>query len=137
MRAYIFILLFGISALAAQLPEHQKSLAQAEKHYLISLNHANDGVVLSTIKNILLLKLLYPKKDYNGIIKKLDDLTINSTNHLIRLKAFFASNYLKHPKYVTLTNHPEYKKIIRYFNSLEYSSNAANGYKQALAPPAH
>ena len=136
MRVSIFILLFGISAFAAQLPEHQKSLAQAEKNYLISLNHANDGVVLSTIKNIILLKLLYPKKNYSSIIKKLDDLSINSNSPLIRLKAFFASNYLKRPKYVHLINHPEYKKIIRFFNSLEYSSNAANAYKQALAPRA-
>jgi len=132
MRTYTFILIFGISTVLAQNAKHQKSLAQAETHYLIGLHHTNNGVILSTIQNIMLLKQLYPKKDYSQIIKKLDDLSLKSPNKLIRLNAFLASNYLKYSEFANWTKDHEYNHVIKIFNSFGKSTQNPNGIKQVL-----
>ncbi len=87
----LIVLTAGIGT--AQPPS--KSLQNAEKNYLTGLRHSNRGVVESAIIQTMKLKQFHPQKDFTELIKALDSLSIESREKPIRIKAFFASNFLK------------------------------------------
>ena len=58
------------------------------------LVHKNQGVVESTIKVVVLIKIKYPNADYSDVIDELNDLIMEGSNKNIRLKALIATDYL-------------------------------------------
>jgi hypothetical protein len=62
------------------------------------LTHANAGVVESSIRLVILMKITYPEADYSDVIDQLEDLVMNGTNKDIRLKALIANDYLNNFK---------------------------------------
>ena len=64
------------------------------KNFLIGLTHENQGVVESTIKVVVQIKIKYPNADYSDVIDELNDLIMEGSNKNIRLKALIATDYL-------------------------------------------
>ena len=58
------------------------------------LTHQNPGVVESSIRVAVLMKIAYPDADYDEIIDELEDLIMDGANKNIRLKALIAADYL-------------------------------------------
>ena len=92
-----------------------KSLALATDSYLTGLNHNNPGVVESAITNVMLLKLYHPEKDFSEITERLDELTLNNPEKMIRLKAFIAANYIKHPERFYWIKKGDYEEAVSFF----------------------
>ena len=67
------VLAYSFSIVQAQ----ENGLKNAEMNYLVALNHQNSGVVESAIVNSMILKLYYPDKNYNKIIKEMKRLGWN------------------------------------------------------------
>jgi len=107
-----FVLL-AISFSFAQKPG--PALQNAEKNYLIGLNHQNPGVVESAIINTMVLKLYYPEKDFSNIIIKLDNISLENPEKIVRVKAFIASNYLKHPDRFNWIEKGDYESAVKFF----------------------
>ncbi|KAA3608487.1 MAG: hypothetical protein D8M58_19620 [Calditrichaeota bacterium] len=109
-----FTLLTLLAGLAVA--QHNGSALQnAERNYLIGLKHSNNGVVESAIINTMILKTYHPEKDFSQITKKLDSLSLESPKKTIRLKAFIASNYLKHPERFNWIEKGDYEQAIQFF----------------------
>jgi len=64
------------------------------RNYEVGLIHDNPGVVESTIRAVILMKIAYPDADYVNVIDELEDLIMEGANKNIRLKALIASDYL-------------------------------------------
>lgn len=92
-----------------------KSLAMATESYMTGLNHENQGVVESAITNVMLLKLYHPEKDFTEILARLDELTVNNPDKMVRLKAFIASNYIKHPERFNWIKKGDYEDAVAFF----------------------
>jgi hypothetical protein len=103
----LIILTAGIGI--AQPPS--KSLQNAEKNYLTGLRHSNRGVVESAIIQTMKLKQFHPQKDFTELIKALDSLSIKSSKKPIRIKTFFASNYLKQSQQDNLFTKNDFKDL--------------------------
>ena len=58
------------------------------------LTHANVGVVESSIRIAILMKIEYPKADYSDVIDELENLVMHGENRNIRIKALIATDYL-------------------------------------------
>ncbi len=93
-----------------------RSFQNAEKNYLKGLRHVNQGVVESAIINTMILKLYHPQKECKQIIEKLDSLSLENPEKTIRLKAFIASNYLKHPEQYNWIEGGDYEQAIKFFH---------------------
>lgn len=87
------------------------NIEKINKNFLNDLKHENPGVVESAIKIVVFMKIKHPDADYGDIIDQLNDLTLEGTSNIIRLKAFIASDFL--------TNYNQYKwlKDVKYDNS--------------------
>ncbi|MEJ2054934.1 MAG: hypothetical protein P8X42_13515 [Calditrichaceae bacterium] len=53
----------------------QKDLKKALKCYEKTLSHDNEGLVISSIRNIMKLMVTYPQLDFSDAKKKLDKLS--------------------------------------------------------------
>ncbi|MCB9058852.1 MAG: hypothetical protein H6627_09815 [Calditrichae bacterium] len=106
------VLITGTFALAQDAP---KSLDNATQNYMMGLNHHNNGVIESAITNVMLLKLYHPEKDFSDIAEKLDALTIENPDKMIRLKAFIAANYIKHPERFNWIEKGDYEDAVAFF----------------------
>ena len=93
----------------------EKSINNAPANYLLGLNHENQGVVESAITNVMLLKLYHPEMDLSAISEKLDDLTLNSQDKMIRLKAFIAANFIKYPERFNWIKKGDYEDAVAFF----------------------
>ena len=67
---------------------------RVNENFVIGLTHDNTGVVESTIKVVILMKIEYPEADYDDIIDELEELIMEGCNKNIRIKALIASDYL-------------------------------------------
>lgn len=76
----------------------EKSLKKAVKVYTESLKHSNEGIVESTIFNIMRMKKAYTNVDFTSVNKQLETLLVNPPSEIIRYKAFIAINYLENPE---------------------------------------
>jgi len=72
----------------------QTILDKAYKVCPVSLESDIQGIVESSIYNVILLKKYYPTADYSWIIDKLNEISEKNTNPSIRFKAHLASTYL-------------------------------------------
>lgn len=59
-----------------------------------SLDSDYQGIVESTIYNVILLKKYYPNENYSVFVKKLNEIAEENTDPAIRYKAHLASTYL-------------------------------------------
>lgn len=91
------------------------SLDNATENYLTGLNHHNNGVVESAITNVMLLKMYHPEKDFSVVTKKLDELTLKGPDKMVRLKAFIAANYIKHPERFNWIEKGDYEDAVAFF----------------------
>jgi len=73
------------------------------------LTHKNPGVVESSIRVAILVKIAYPDADYGDVIDELEDLIMDGANKNIRLKALIAADYLN--------NFDQYQWLKQYNNS--------------------
>ena len=116
MRKFRVTFAFVVLAYSFSIAQAQgNGLKNAEKNYLSSLNHQNSGVVESAIVNCMILKLHYPDKNYKQIIKRLNELTLQDPNKIIRVKASIASNYLTYPERFKWIEKNDYKQTIKFF----------------------
>ena len=72
----------------------QTILEKAYKVCPLSLESNIQGIVESSIYNVILLKKYYPAADYSWIIDKLNEISEKNTDPTIRFKAHLASTYL-------------------------------------------
>ena len=79
--------------------EYPKTVQHACKNYLFALRMDNEGVVESTIFNIMKLKLVYPDLEYDQLAAVLDSIAQNSDKKELRQKAYLACMFLRHPEH--------------------------------------
>jgi len=72
----------------------QSVLVKAYEMCEPSLESNIQGIVESSIYNVILLKKYYPSADYSDIINKLNEISEKNANPSIRFKAHLASMYL-------------------------------------------
>ena len=72
----------------------QTILDKAYKVCPASLDSDIQGIVESSIYNVILLKKYYPTADYSSIIDRLNEISEKNTDPSIRFKAHLASTYL-------------------------------------------
>ena len=90
-KSLLAALIITTFAFAGQRPVDTEKVT---KNFLKGLNHENQGVVESTIRVVVLMKIKYPNADYDEIIDKLEELIMEGPNKNIRIKALIASDYL-------------------------------------------
>ncbi len=71
-----------------------KVLEQGLKVFPVYLNSDYEGIVESTIYNIVVMKSYFPNANYKDLIDKLNDVAQDNSNPSIRYKAHLASMYL-------------------------------------------
>jgi len=64
------------------------------ENFIVGLTHDNNGVVESTIRVVILMKIEHPEADFDDIIDELEDLIMEGANKSIRIKALIASDYI-------------------------------------------
>lgn len=87
--------------------------------YEKSLDHENQGIVASTILNIMKLKTVYPELNYSKTIKKIEELSLKSKSKKIRFSAYIAVNFLKYPNQLEWKLPESYKELDAFFNNCE------------------
>lgn len=126
----LVLLAFGFSIAQTQ----QKESIKAERNYLHALNHENSGVVESAIVKVMILKLHYPEKDYKQLIDKLDELSLEGSPMMIRVKASIARNYLKYPERFMWIANGDYEQTKDFFELYtERIEQQVNRNKTALS----
>ena len=91
MKAISAALILVTFTFANQKHVNTKMVTKNIEHGLV---HQNPGVVESTIRVAVLMKIAYPDADYDDIIDELEDLIMDGANKNIRLKALIAADYL-------------------------------------------
>ena len=91
-------------------------LVKAYKMCPASLDSDVQGIVESSIYNIILLKKFYPSADYSDIIDKLNEISEKNVNPSIRFKAHLASMYLSFSNLINV----QPKKFQKYEFDPEY-----------------
>ncbi len=89
------------------------------KCYEKLLNHENEGVVKSTIQNIMKLKTVYSNLNYSKVMKKLGELSIQSKSKKIRYNAYIAINFLKYPDQLEWNLPETYEELDDFFSNYE------------------
>ena len=90
------------------------------------LSHQNEGVVKSTIQNIMKLKTVYPELNYSKPIKIIEKLSVKSESKAIRFNAFVAVNYFKYPKQLEWNLPYNYKELDEFFYNNEINFKKSN-----------
>jgi hypothetical protein len=105
MKKFLFsilILSFFVSLNYAQSDSKNKEdnefYCKALKQYLVCLDHHNEGVVESTIIQLMKLRRECADISYQKTIERLEEIETNGRTANIRLLAFIASRYLQNPK---------------------------------------
>jgi len=104
MKYSIIILFVGLSLslYSKNVPSLKLTTASqmelAAKNYDVGLNYDNDGLVESTICNVLKFKYQYPEADMNNIEATLDKISKKSDNKKIRAKATLVLKIMKNPE---------------------------------------
>lgn len=98
----------------------KKHVEDALKSYEKSLDHDNEGVVMSTIRNIMKLKVMYPDMDFSKALDKLEKLSLESENKVIRYNAYAATNLLNYPDQLKWQIPEKYEDLEVFFENLNY-----------------
>jgi hypothetical protein len=89
------VAVFSGSSFAEEKKAAKKSVVErAFEVFPPSLNSDYQGIVESTIYNVILLKKYYPNENYSSFVKKLNEIAEENTDPSIRYKAHLASIYL-------------------------------------------
>ena len=100
MYKLVLVVLFTTAAFSVSKAEDKDSIRResaAKTAYtmcLPSLKSDIQGIVESTIYNVVLVKKYYPTANFKAIINKLNDIAIENADPSIRFKAHLASIYL-------------------------------------------
>ncbi len=73
-------------------------IEMAVQNYEVGLNYDNDGLVESTICNVLKFKYQYPETDMSGIEETLNKISRKSNNKKIQAKATLVIKIMKNPE---------------------------------------
>jgi hypothetical protein len=98
----------------------EENIKKALKHYAENLNHENEGVVKSSIQNIMRLKVAYPEMNYSKICKKLEDLSFESESKLVRYMAYVTVDLIKYPEQFHCDSSTNYDDLEEYFQNYEF-----------------
>jgi len=109
-----------------------KEMKNAACAYFMCLNHSNSGVIESAIVNIMKLKFFNPDIDYTKCIYKLEQLSKSGQTKFIRVKAYVAANYLKHPERFNWFKSGLYQEISTFFD--EYSEKISASVREDSKP---
>ena len=105
-----------VFAQPAQSRYSDKVLKQGLKVFPVYLKSDYQGIVESTIYNIVVLKSYFPNADYKSLINKLNDVAEDNSNPAIRYKAHLASMYLtlgNNIKVVSAETVNDHEKVFR------------------------
>ena len=94
----------------------QNTLEQGLKVFPVYLKSDYQGIVESTIYNIVVLKRYFPNADYSKLINKLNDVALDNSSPSIRYKAHLASMYLtfgNNIKLITAQTTYNHEKVFR------------------------
>jgi hypothetical protein len=95
LLALLTLTVFSGSSFAEEKKAPKKTVVQrAFEVFPKSLDSDYQGIVESTIYNVILLKKYYPNENYSSFVKKLNEIAEESTDPSIRYKAHLASTYL-------------------------------------------
>lgn len=86
--------------------EMSLNLDRVEKNYLHALQSSNEGVVESTIYNILMLKLKFPNREIGEIKDELKQLAMEGNEQSVRYKAYIAMNFIGEVQWLS-----QYKEV--------------------------
>lgn len=89
------------------------------KCYEKSLDHENQGIVISVIQNIMKLKTVCPELKYSNVIDKLEKLALKSESKLVRYNAYMAFNFLKYPDQLQWDLPDSYEELDDFFQKYE------------------
>jgi hypothetical protein len=118
MKKIFFIIVSVVLLLAGAVhaQSSDKVLKDATYAYFMCLNHPNYGVVESAVINIMKLKFVQPDRDYSKCLRKLEQLSKSGATKAIRIKAYVAVNYLKHPERFNWFKSGKYQEISEFFD---------------------
>jgi hypothetical protein len=89
------VTVFSGSSFATEKKAPKKTVVQrAFEVFPPSLESDYQGIVESTIYNVILLKKYYPNENYSKFISKLNEIAEENTDPALRYKAHLASIYL-------------------------------------------
>jgi len=89
------------------------------KRYEQLLSHENEGVVKSSIQNIMKLQTVYSELNYSKVIQKIEELSIKSESKKIRYNAYIAVNFLKYPNQLEWNLPDTYQELDEFFINYE------------------
>ncbi|TNE73338.1 hypothetical protein EP331_04690 [bacterium] len=72
-------------------------LDKAYDAFMRGLNHPMPAIVESSMFNLLVLRIDYPELDFTTALEKLDDLSVNGANSVVRYKAYITTEFMKDP----------------------------------------
>jgi hypothetical protein len=100
MYKLVLVVLLTITSFSAGKAEDKESIRRqsaaktAFAMCLPSLKSNIQGIVESTIYNVVLVKKYYPSADYTSIVERLNEIADENMDPTIRFKAHLASIYL-------------------------------------------
>ena len=108
----ITVLVFCVDVFANEVDQ---KIEKAKKAYGECLNTNVNGVIESTIINVMKMKAVYPDYNYSSLAKKLEKLSFDGPTQIIRYKAYIAANYLKHPERFSWIKADSYEEMTKFF----------------------
>jgi hypothetical protein len=82
----------GEKTIATDIPEYR--IKMAEKNYMVALKRNMPTLSESTLFNIILMKNMYPERDYDRILKSVERMAIRDKMPEVRYKAYLTAMYL-------------------------------------------
>ena len=98
----------------------EESLKKALKHYEENLIHDNEGVVKSSILNIMRMKVTYPQINYSNVCSKLENISFESESKLVRYMAYVAVDIIKYPEQFLWDLPDNYEESDEFFQNYEF-----------------
>ena len=98
----------------------EESLQKALKHYEENLTHDNEGVVKSSIQNIMRMKVNYPQINYSNVCSKLENISFESESKLVRYMAYVAVDIIKYPEQFLWDLPDNYEESNEFFQNYEF-----------------
>ena len=123
---YIFTVIFSISLFAKdfeyKFDYKSNKVNCCVANYELCLKHENDGVVESSLVNVIKFKYRRPDADYDCIMKQLKQLSQNHENKRISQKAELVLQILQNSELVMAIGDNFYADIDQFLNAIILSS---------------
>jgi hypothetical protein len=113
----------GIPFFASMSSYRSADMQKLERNFLGSLNHPNDGVVESAIREVARLKLVQPLCCSEAIVERLHELTIEGRTPAIRYKAALASILFENPEMFGVEGTVEFANEEELFTAIAHRLN--------------